>query len=339
MVGIGIVGLGFGTAVHVPAWRLDKRAKVLAVCGRDAGKTQKKADELGLEALDFESMLGRSDIHVLSLAVPPHGQPALIEAAARAGKHLFCEKPLASNLADAQRAWEVVGQSSIRHGIDLLFPELPAWQAAHDCLPRLGPLKHLHLSWLLESRAFRDQLVSWKTSLFEGGGAIGNFASHSLHYLEWLGGKVQRVLAWSTADPAQQAHAQLLLQLDHQVQASLTMAADAFQGSGHRLEIYGRQGALRLLNNSGDFARGFHLEEATREVPEWHTVVAPVAPQRDEGDGRIEPVGRLVSRLLDCIQADRPMHPGLAEGLRIQGLLEAAGRSLREERWVEVSHV
>lgn len=335
MVGVGIVGLGFGVSGHLPAWRLEPRARLVGLCGGRPEPSRQRASELGLAYLSWDEMLASDEIQVLSLSVPPARQPALISAAAAAGKHIFCEKPVGASLEHAGAALASVRQADVAHGIDFFFPEIKAWAEAYRWLPELGELRHAHLSWLLESRAFRQVTDSWKVRAEEGGGTLANFASHSFHYLEWLFGPLARLTANPTGGhPAGvEAGAHLMLHFRSGMTASFDVAADAYMGSGHRLEVYGHKGSLVLANNSGDFARGFALDLALYGQP-CRRMVEPVVGQ---GDGRIAEVGKLTSRLVDSIEGRGRMAPGLEEGLRVQTLLQAAATSLREGRTVEIA--
>lgn len=313
MIGIGIVGRGYGQSVHLPAWQSHPEVEVLQQCGRDP--------------LQWAEMLQDERIQILSLSVPPLEQPNLICQAAAAGKHVFCEKPVGGDLPGAVAALQAVHQTGVCHGVDFLFRVLPAWKAARAALPRLGRLSHAHLSWFLESRAFRSgEPGNWKISPEKGGGALFNFASHTLHYLEWFFGRVARLCAQTRGG----AGADLLLEFGEGMQAVASFAADSYHGSGHRLEIYGDEGRLLLANNSGDFARGFQAELCMRSKdPE-----ILFADEAGTGDGRIAPVRELTGRLLHCVrsgESDEEL-PNLGHGLRVQQLLAAA----HQPGWQEV---
>ena len=313
MLGVGIVGRGYGQTVHLPAWQCHAEVEVLAQCGRDPA--------------EWARMLADERIQILSLSVPPLEQPDLICQAAAAGKHVFCEKPVGGDLHGARAALQAVRQAGVCHGMDFLFRALPAWQAAQAALPRLGRLSHAHLSWFLESRAFRTgEADNWKVSPEKGGGALFNFASHTLHYLEWFFGRMGRLCAQTRGG----AGSDLLLQFGSGVHLAASFSADSYHGSGHRLEIYGEEGRLTLANNSGDFARGFQAELVLRsQQPE-----ILFADEGGTGDGRIAPVRDLTGRLLHCVrsgESDAEL-PNLGHGLRVQQLLEAAQRS----GWQEV---
>lgn len=306
MLGVGIVGRGYGLNVHLPAWRSHPEVEVLATGSR----------------AEWAAMLADERIHILSLSVPPLEQPALICEAAAAGKHVFCEKPVGGDVSAVQAALSAVERAGVRHAVDFLFTALPAWQAARAALRGIGRPTHAHLSWFLESRAFRNpDSANWKVLADRGGGALFNFASHSLHYLEWLFGRMERLCSQARGG----AGADLLLQFQSGMHASASFAADSYQGSGHRLEVYGEGGRLLLSNNSGDFARGFQVEVELRGEP----VRCLFTDVPGDGDGRIAPVTELTGRLLQSVRGgvDDPSLPNLRDGLRVQQMLAAAARS------------
>ena len=82
-------------AVHVPAFRADERCRVVGIGAATAGRAREAATALGIERAfdDWQELVASPDLDVVAIAVPPAVQPAVAEAAARAGKHIFCEKP------------------------------------------------------------------------------------------------------------------------------------------------------------------------------------------------------------------------------------------------------
>lgn len=329
---MGIAGLGFGLSAHLPAWRLQPEARVLGICGgTNSPQAEEKAASHGVPYLSWPRMLSHPDIDIISLAVPPSQQPALIEDAARAGKHLFCEKPLGATLATCRQAARAVHDSGVRHAVDFFFSEIPAWQEARAQIAEWGSqVRHAHLGWRLESRAFRAAQGGWKTDQADGGGTLANFGSHSLHYLEWLFGDVSALCG----QPSRAGGGfDLLLEFKSGMTATASVAADAYNGSGHRLEVYAEGCSLVLANNSGDFARGFTLDVARRDQEVRRAVQAG---QPSSGDGRIVPVAQLMGRLVSSIRTGEPVLPGLSEGMRVQTLLARAHQALQERRWVAV---
>src|ERR1700693_3932236 len=116
---IGIIGLGFGSRVHVPAFRCDPRCSVAAIVGSNAEKAMRVAHQLSIKTSygDWRSVLDDRKIDAVSIAVPPLEQPVIARAALEAGKHVFCEKPLAANASQAASLLEAARRSRIAHAI------------------------------------------------------------------------------------------------------------------------------------------------------------------------------------------------------------------------------
>jgi len=117
---------------------------------------------------------------------------------------------------------------------------------------------------------------------------------------------------------------------------NIVMSCASYLGSGHRLEFYGEDGTLSLINPTGDYMRGFELRLARR--PQTLALIEVDDPL-DRGfpdDGRIAPVARLASGFLDAIASGRRAVPGFAEGLRVQVLIDAARRANNTGNWVDI---
>jgi len=114
----------------------------------------------------------------------------------------------------------------------------------------------------------------------------------------------------------------------------LSVAADAFGGGGHRLEFYGDTGTLILSNATNDYASGFELMLRRRQDATFESLIQA---DTGTGDGRIKAVASIVRRFIDAILQNKTASPGLAEGLRVQFLLEAARKADRAVQWQSVT--
>ena len=323
---IGVIGVGFGQQVHVPAFRADARCQVVAICARRREHAAYVAEQLDVPHAygDARELLGSGEVDAISIAVPPVLQPELVIAAAEAGKHVFCEKPLAADVPAAERALAAVRKSGIVHTMDFIIPEVPAWQHARSVLAegRLGALRQVALSWRIETYSVAHGLDSWKLRSAQGGGTLSNFVSHSLHYLEWLLGPITRIAArLAPRDAADDVRVDAWMELASGCPVTLSVATDAFLGSGHRLEIYGEQGTLVLENRTRDHVNGFELSVGTRASGAFSTQPPESFPY---ADGRIGAAGSIVRRFVDAVLAGVPVEPNLAHGLRVQRLMAAA---------------
>src|SRR5258708_246526 len=107
-IAIAVIGIGFGQQVHVPAFGQNPRCTVAAICASQASRAQQVAAQLGIPRWsgDWRELIDDRSIDAVSIAVPTPLQPAIVEAAAGVGKHVFCEKPLAPDLASALRMFD-----------------------------------------------------------------------------------------------------------------------------------------------------------------------------------------------------------------------------------------
>jgi predicted dehydrogenase len=325
-ISIGIVGAGFGQHVHLPAFRTDNRCQVVGVCARTSERAREVATCQAIPKAfgDWREMVADPGIAVLSVAVPPAQQADIVQAGAAAGKHVFCEKPSAATAEQAREMLRAVEQTGVVHAIDFLFPEIEAWKKARQVLlgGELGQLRQVCLSWRVETYAHRARLDSWKLRREEGGGTLNNFVSHSLYYLEWLFGPLERLAARLTPRGGEgDARVDVWFELARGVPGTLSVAADAFLGSGHRLDVYGEQGTMVLENRSADYVSGFTLAVGTRSSGKLIPVEA-AGRETAAGDGRIMAMAAIVHRFLDAITLGSPMSPNLKDGLRVQELIE-----------------
>ena len=111
---IGIIGVGFGAQVHVPAFR-SEGWDVAAICSRTREKAQKAADEAGIASVHTDPMelIRRDDLAAIAIITPPGAHHRLSIAALDAGKHVLCEKPFA---IDAKQAEEKCAPRPISQG-------------------------------------------------------------------------------------------------------------------------------------------------------------------------------------------------------------------------------
>lgn len=335
---IGIIGAGFGRQVHLPAFRGDARCEVTAICAGNLEHATRAAQASDIPNAygNAREMLVGEQVDAVSIAVHPAAQPELVIAAAEAGKHVFCEKPLAVEECGARRALAAVQKAGVVHAINFIFPEIDAWRRAGSLIQEgaLGRLRHATLSWHVETYAYSKNRDSWKMRSAEGGGTLANFASHSFYYLEWLLGPITRVAARLVPrEAAGEARADLWLETASGCPVSVSVAADAFLGTGHRLEIYGESGSLVLENRTSDYVKGFTLTGGTRESQ-------PLSPESlemsSEADGRAVATRAIVRRFLDAILSGTPMKPNLVDGLRVQHLIAVTREADRTGMWQAV---
>ena len=342
---LGIVGSNYGLSVQLPAFRHDARCNVVALAGSDDARTRARAAEAGIGKAygDWRALVDDRDIDAVSIAVPAALQADIACAALRSGKAVFAEKPLAADLASARTMLDAARASGRPTMIDFNFHQIAAWQRAKAMLDdsAIGPLRHIAVHWHIENLSTAKRLRNWKTLSGDGGGVLGNFVSHCFHYLEWFGGPLARLSARVTGLPGDaglQTTAAMALDFEGGAIASLSMSCASYLGGGHRVEFYGEDGTLKLINPSKDYMRGFELWQARRPAEALDRVAVddPLDAQYPS-DGRIAPVARLAKLFLDAVENGGPARPGFAEGYRVQQLIDAAQRSNRDGVTIDVA--
>jgi myo-inositol 2-dehydrogenase / D-chiro-inositol 1-dehydrogenase len=101
---LGLIGAGKVARVHAANLARLESARLVAVADAVPEAARSLADEVGCDAVSVDALLERADVEALLVTTPPDTHAALIERAAAAGKHVFCEKPLATSLGDARSA-------------------------------------------------------------------------------------------------------------------------------------------------------------------------------------------------------------------------------------------
>jgi len=119
-LGWGVVGLGrIATAEIAPAVNAAPNSTLAGVVSRDAAKAKEFAERFGAASAydDYQALLADPAVDVVYLATPNAMHADQVVAAAQAGKHVLCDKPLATSVADAERAVAACADAGVRLGI------------------------------------------------------------------------------------------------------------------------------------------------------------------------------------------------------------------------------
>jgi predicted dehydrogenase len=328
---IGVIGAGFGKAVHVPAFRSDERVEIVAIAASSDESARRAAMEVGIERAtgDWRTIVDAPDIDAISIALPPLAQVQVARRAIAKRKHVFLEKPLAATLVQARALAAAAKKARIVHAIDFEFPEIPAWRKARELLPQIGAVRNVVVQWHFETYAHRTRSDSWKLRPSDAGGTLNHFVSHVFHNLEWLVGPIARLSArLSASGGIPEVIVDLLLTFKSGIPGTVAVSANTPAGPGHVVELFGERGTLTLRNPGPKYFEGFSLTLGTRDA------VTNVPVQRLAQD-RIEVVGSLARRFVDAIVTRSVVEPNIVHGLRVQTLIDAARRSDRQRRWVK----
>jgi len=199
-LGFGIIGSGFIGTWHAAAIARAPRAALLAACSRTAERAQKLADRYpGVAAYaDHRQLLEHPGLDVVTICTPSGTHADLMIDAARAGKHLICEKPLDITLERIDAAIRVANECNVK--LAGIFQR--RFQSNSQRLKQVidsGRLGCLHtidcsMKWY-RSQEYYDS-GNWRgTWALDGGGCLMNQGIHGIDLLQWLGGPVRAVTA------------------------------------------------------------------------------------------------------------------------------------------------
>ncbi len=340
-----VAGCGFGASVHIPALRLDERFDIRAVWSRTIEHAEQTARDgnIPVASSDWKAIIADDSIRAVTVAVPPVMQPALVMAALDAGKHVFCEKPLAVSLHDSRRMVDRAAGTACANMVDFEFSSHPAWIVAKRLVDDgvIGDIRHVLLVWNRETYAHKTGAKFWKTDPERGGGALNSFVSHCTHYLEWLAGPIRRVRTSVSNLDNNLPDCDTLFRGEFDYSsgaAGFASVSTASPGTAeHRLVISGAKGSLCLDNRTKDYLDGFTLTTTDRDgvVREWANDYT-ADNQRTVADGRITAVHALAVRFGNWIETGTPERPSFADGFRSMELLDAFRRSDASGNWIEV---
>lgn len=197
---VGVIGVGWGQLVHVPAFRAVEAYEVAALCGRRESSVEAAGERLGIPDVttDWEAFVRRPDLDVISISAPVGMHRPMFLAALAAGKHVLCEKPLSMN---GKEGWEMV-QAAEASGLATAtcFENRfgPQRLALWDFLAR-GGLGTPFFASVLRTAPYwhpsRPEQSEWMYHQEQGGGYLNGMASHELDFLQTLLGRAVAVAA------------------------------------------------------------------------------------------------------------------------------------------------
>lgn len=190
---IAVVGTGFGARIQVPAFTASRRFDVVALVGRRADHTAKLAASLGVpHALtSLDQALALPGLTAVSVATPPDTHADYAIAAARAGTHVLCEKPMARSLAEARAMRDAATRAGVVRMIDHEFRFDPSRAMLGRLLHRGDIGVPRTATCLAMSPLFVDPYrpaPAWWFDAARGGGWLGASGSHVIDAMRaWLG--------------------------------------------------------------------------------------------------------------------------------------------------------
>jgi predicted dehydrogenase len=205
-IGVGMLGYAFMGRAHANAYRtLDYmawppplRARLVSIAGRDEAAVSEAARRYGFErhVTDWRTLVSDPDVELFDNGGPNnlHAEPTI--AAAEAGKHVFCEKPLGRTADESHEMWRRVAATGVKHMTAFNYRFVPAVRLARELLEagELGEILHFRGSYLQEWGTTTAD--AWRFHKAEAGsGALGDLGAHVVDLARYLVGEITTVSA------------------------------------------------------------------------------------------------------------------------------------------------
>ncbi|GGH25537.1 Gfo/Idh/MocA family protein [Paenibacillus segetis] len=381
---IGMIGYKFMGKAHSNAYRSLPmffpqaiKPEMSVICGRNAGAVNQAAVQLGWSdsVTDWRELISREDIDLIDINAPSNAHKEIALAAAKAGKHIFCEKPLALTLEDAREMLHAAEEAGIVHMVGFNYRFSPAVRLAKKLVEsgRLGTIYHFR-AWFLQDWIMDPEFpLVWRLQKeIAGSGSHGDLGAHLIDLAHFLVGDIHEVIGMSETFIKERPIATEMTGLSAKGSkddpkgpvtvddATLFLARfengamGSFEATrfaaGHRstnsFEINGSLGSVKF-----DFERMNELEvylTSDHEDVQGFRRVLATDPAHDYAEAWWPP-GHTIGfehtfihemlELSSAIEEGRQPEPNFHDGVKCQAVLEAVERSIDERRWVNISEM
>ncbi|HET6883114.1 MAG TPA: Gfo/Idh/MocA family oxidoreductase [Pirellulales bacterium] len=219
---VGMIGYGFMGRAHSNAYRqvsqffpVENRPVLKACCARNEEKIKAFAENWGYESYetDWRRLIERKDIDLIDIGSPNNTHREIVLAAAKAGKMILCEKPLAMNVAEGEEMVAAVEKAGVPNMVWFNYRRVPAIALARQLIDegRIGRPFHYRATYLQDWTIAEDVpqggAALWRLDVnVAGSGVTGDLLAHSIDTAEWLNGPIRRVTAATETFVKQRMH-------------------------------------------------------------------------------------------------------------------------------------
>jgi predicted dehydrogenase len=258
MVGFGIVGAGMVADYHRQAIAANagQGARLVGMGHHNPDRFAQIGAHFGVPCMSQDELLGHPDVDVVCICTPSGYHAAQSISAARSGKHVLVEKPMALSLCDADAMLAACDEAGVRLGVMLQRRVEPVFSRVYVAI-RCGDLGELTLGAITipyyRPQSYYEQ-ADWRgTWALDGGGVLMNQGIHLVDLLVWyMGDPVQVQAAAATLHRNVEVEDTLAatLRFANGALAAITATTTAAPGFPHRVEVYGTDGGIQVEGES-----------------------------------------------------------------------------------------
>jgi predicted dehydrogenase len=377
MVGYKFMGKAHSNALARIGMFFDPGVKIhlKALCGRDPVWVRKSADKFGFEDVEtsWETLVARPDIDMIDITAPSNVHKEIAIAAAKNGKHIFCEKPLALNVGDAREILAAAESAGVKHQVGFNYRFSPAVLLAKQLVDsgRIGTIYHFRAKYLQDWILDPSFPLVWRLDKsVAGSGSHGDLGAHLVDLAHFLVGGIDRVVGTSRTFVKERPEVGVMQGLTATSSGNAVMkpvtvddgtiflaefsngALGTFEATrfaaGHKndmsFEINGSKGSLRFefermnelqYHDASDdpLVGGFRTIQASEGCHPYMSAWWPVGHVIGYEQTFIHEFLEFVK----AIAGNTPTCPDFSDGVKCCQVLDAVEKSVTESRWISVS--
>lgn len=374
---IGLIGYGFMGRTHTNGYKrvndffpdLKHRPVLKAVCGRSHAGVQAFADQWQYESCetDWRAMIDRDDIDAIDICTPNNSHAEIAIAAAKAGKMILCEKPLAMDTAQGEAMVAAVESAGVANTVWYNYRRVPAVTMAKQLIEegRLGKIFHYRANflqdWTIADDVPQGGAALWRLDAASAGsGVTGDLLAHCIDTAIWLNGSINKVSAMTETFVKERMHSEtgklqpvqiddacaFLCRFDN---GSLGLFESTRYARGHKalytFEINGENASIRWdlhdlhrleWFDHGDEGklrgwRSIHVSDHGGDQPYMDKWWVPGL-----NIGYEHTFVHQVADFVASLDGGAEMHPNFRDALETQRVCDAVLSSAAEEKWQSV---
>ncbi len=372
---IGIVGFGFMGKMHTYGYKtiplyysnLPFKIKLVGICDAVLSTAVNAKETLGFEyATDNpDELFNNPEIDIIDICTPNLYHKEGILKALNAGKHIYCDKPLATSYEDAKEIANLADSSNVITQMALQYRSYPVTMRAKEMIEegKLGKILSFRANYLHSGSVDPDKPIGWKQDKkFGGGGVLFDLGSHVIDLMYYLLGEYSSVIA-DTEVIYKQRPDRTGKMIDIEADDAAFLIAKMKNGSTGtieaskistgvndemRFEIHGDKGALRanLMDpNWLEFYDNTVPDEPLGGVKGYTKIECVQRFRKPGGDfpsskfaiGWTRAHVHSLYHFLDCVCENKKASPSFAEAAYVQYVMEKAYESDDLNQWVKIN--
>ena len=368
-LGVGLIGTGWMGKCHALAWRsvqavfgheIVPRLEVL--CDERPGEASLRAPEFGFarHATNWSDVIADPRVDVVSITTPNGLHHEMAVAALEAGKHVWCEKPMALTVADAEAMAAAAGAAPGKTLLGYTYVQNPAIRQARSMIEAgvIGDLVHFRGQVDEDYLASPEAPWSWRSRIATGGlGVLGDLTCHLVSFAHTLVGEIASLSAdvetihrmrpvpggeMREVENEDVAHA--IVRFRSGLTGVLASSRTAWgRKNAIRVEVHGTKGTiafdqerlneLQLFVADGpEASRGFRTILGGPAQPPHGRFVPAAGHQLGFNDLKVIEC----AHLLDCIGNGSETWISFADGVKIERVIHGMAASARDRQWVDL---